>query len=262
MNKFQISNFKFQILVLLLFICGSAEAQGIFKIDSIPAPPQSTRLETRKEQATFSNVNLEANITHYQSPLSPDVVIGFYKQHLPVKGWEAIAQESQDSVAIAAFIKDEESVSITAYALRAGSTDIYISRSAMPKIDQAPQVQGQDVPGRDLAWAPRYPGAIRSLYREDKRTGVVMVSYSVSAEPNEIIAFYQRKMADNGWRFINDVKLGELPGIGGGSFTTLFFKGAQGQCQVSINKATGFKGIDATAVLLNYMPDSAIGRMR
>ena len=255
----------FFIIIASSMLLGSIAivcAQDVLKFDTIPHPPQSTRLETRKEQTAFNSVDLEANITHYQSPLSPDVIVGFYKQHLPAKGWEAVAQESQDSVAIAAFIKDKESVSVSAYTLRAGVTDIYISRSANPDIAYSPPEQGQDVPGRDLAWAPRYPGAVRSLYREDKRTGVIMVSYAVNAEPREIIAFYQRKMADNGWRFVNDVKLGEFPGIGGGSFTTLFFKGVQGQCQVSINKAADFEGIDATAVLLNYMPESALGRMR
>jgi len=253
----------FLVLLLLLFV-GSAEAQGIFKVDAIPAPPQSVRLEDTKERTNVNQTGLVANITHYQSPLSPDVVISFYNQHLPERGWELLAKESQGQAAMAAFHKGRESASISAYAISEGTTDIYISRSTTPEeaLSQVQVDKTQDAPGKDLPYAPRYPGAVRNLYQQNKQTGVIIVSYSVDAQPQEIIDFYQRKMLDNGWRFQKDIKLVQLPGIGRGTFTTLFFEGAQGRCQVSINRADDFHGIESTAVLVNYMPQSALGRIR
>jgi len=251
------------LALLLLFSVHNAEAQGIFKIDSIPAPPQSTRLEETKERTNINQMELVANITHYQSPLSPDLIVGFYQQHLPQRGWELLGKESQGQVAMAAFHKDRESVGINAYAISEGTTDIYISRSKSPELTSVPEIKaGEDAPGKDLPHAPRYPGALRNLYQQNKQTGVITVNYSVDAQPQEIIDFYQRKMLDNGWRFQKDIKLAQIPGIGKGTFTTLFFKGAQGRCQISINRADDFQGLESTAVLVNYMPGSALGRMR
>jgi len=250
-------------LVLLLFVYTSAEAQGLFKIDSIPNPPQSTRLEDRKERTNINQMDVVANITHYQSPLSPDVIISFYAQHLPGKGWELLGKEAKGQLGIAIFAKGQESVSINAYSLTAGTTDIYISRSTTPK-EASSQVQvdkTQDVPGKDLPYAPRYPNAVRTMYKQDKNTGTTTVSYAVDADPGEIIGFYQRKMADNGWQLSNNIDLAQLPGIGSGTFKTLFFKSAEGRCQVSINRADDFYGIKETAVLLNYMP-GLVGRGR
>ena len=241
-----------------------AQAQGLFNIDTIPAPPQSTKLETRKEQSDINLQNFTANITHYQSPLSPDVIVNFYKQNLPEKGWQLLGEGSEGSVAMATFTKEKENVSISAYTLGLGQTDIYISRSQVPQdaLSQLPATeQGQDTPGKDFPWAPRYPGAVRKLYQQDKQSGVTAVTYAVNARPEEIVEFYQYRMPENGWRFVKDVILDQLPGFGGGSYTTLFFQGFRGQCQVSINKADDFQGLDTAAILINYIPEGSTGRM-
>ena len=256
--KVQILNL---VLILLIFTY-NAEAQGLFNIDTIPAPPQSTKLETRKEQSEINQITLTARITHYQSPLSPDVIVGFYQQNLPAKGWQILGQGSKGPVAMASFSKGDENLSISAYTLGAGQTDIYISRSVTPQGIMPEPAHGRETPGKDLARAPRYPGSPTTINQRDKQTGVTMVSYAVNAEATEIINFYQRKMPDNGWRFVKDVKLAELPGFGRGSYTTLLFEGFRGQCQVSINKADDFEGLDSAAVLINYIPQGAAERIR
>ena len=258
MQIVQSSKFKVQslVLVLMLFSTYNVQAQGLFNFDGIPAPPQSEEIETHKEQAEINQMTVTSRITHYQSPLSPEVIIGFYQHNLPSKGWQSLSQAVKTRGGIAAFSKGKENLNISAFTLTDGLSDIYITRSVIPQDIPFSNIQkGQDTPGKDLPWAPRYPGATRTLSMYNKKTGGATVSYVIDAEAEEVIDFYKDKLANSGWRFVNDIKLAQLPGIGSGSFTTLFFEGFRGQCQVSVNRRDNLKqGQESLAVAINYVP--------
>jgi hypothetical protein len=59
----------------------------------------------------------------------------------------------------------------------------------------------EDVAGNDLPRLPRYPGAIRTEYREfhEDAVPVIHIEYLARAETNDVRLFYRRIFSEQGW---------------------------------------------------------------
>lgn len=87
------------------------------------------------------------------------------------------------------------------------------SVTARPGIEPPPQepvasttpveetVPEEDVPGKDLAELPRYPGSTRVAYRHAKLEGLASTraEYATDADPDEIRTFYRGAFDSGGW---------------------------------------------------------------
>lgn len=74
--------------------------------------------------------------------------------------------------------------------------------STTPTGETVPRVVAEeDVPGRDLAGLPRYPGSTRAGYRHERLEGFAktQAEYVMEADPDEIRTFYRRSFASEGW---------------------------------------------------------------
>ena len=74
--------------------------------------------------------------------------------------------------------------------------------STVPAGETVPQVlPEEDVPGRDLAGLPRYPGSTRVEYRHEKIENLTRTraEYVTSADPDEIRTFYRDAFRSEGW---------------------------------------------------------------
>ena len=74
--------------------------------------------------------------------------------------------------------------------------------STAPTEDTVPQVIAEeDVPGKDLAGLPRYPGSTRVGYRQEHYEGFARTraEYVTNAGSDEIRTFYRRFFASEGW---------------------------------------------------------------
>ncbi len=73
--------------------------------------------------------------------------------------------------------------------------------STSPTEEIEPQdVLEKDVPGKDLAGLPRYPGSTRVGYRQELIEGFARtrIEYVTNANPDEIRTFYRRSFASGG----------------------------------------------------------------
>ena len=244
--------------ILLLSLRAEAQVDYSYQAPLVPAPPQSTLINTEHLQSQANNQNIDTEIIHYISPKSAEEIADFYKRTLRSAGWELLSEHLQGPIAMSAFTKDNQiTANITARNQDDGS-EIYVSVSQTTS--QFAQADPQaDIQGKDPIWAPRYQGAVRRMYREDKQTGQVMVAYAARDSVEEVVKFYTERMPNNGWWLKDNVGLDKIPGFGLGNYRNLVFESAQADCVISVNKPQdlaqyGPANKNLTAILLTYSP--------
>ena len=117
-----------------------------------------------------------------------------------------------------------------------------------------------DVPGKDFAWVPRYPGSIRTLYMEDAPArGCLTLGYKIDSDVVESAkSFYYDKLIGLGWQPTRQMPVGVLPGTEADGGMAFFFKGQMGQCVLNINY---FEKEDCTIMTIAYIPQKSFKEM-
>ncbi|MBL7084761.1 MAG: hypothetical protein ISS43_01450 [Candidatus Omnitrophica bacterium] len=263
---------KLAVIILAVFLRGlSAEAQSdiSYQAPLVPAPPQSTVIKSEHLQSQLNNQNVDTEIIHYISPQSAKEIVSFYKRTLKGAGWEVLSEIIQEPMAMISLSKDNRiSANITARNQEGAGSEIYVSvAQTLEKaiIPDSEMEEGQfmqfdpaaDAAGRDPIWAPRYPGTVRKMYREDKQTGQVMVVYAAADPVEEVVRFYTERMSNSGWWLKDNVDLERIPGFGLGNYQNLVFENGQADCVVSVNRPEnlaqyGPANKNLTAILLTY----------
>lgn len=259
-------------IILLISLSAEAQSDISYQAPLVPAPPQSTVIKSENLQSQLNNQNVDTEIIHYISPQSARKIVSFYKRTLKGAGWEVLSEIIQGPIAMISLTKDNRiSANITARNQEGSGSEIYVSvaqtlqKAIVPDsrtIENNQFMQfglAADATGRDPVWAPRYPGAVRRMYREDKQTGQIMVVYAATEPVEKVVRFYTERMPNRGWWLKNNVGLERIPGFGLGNYQNLVFENTQADCVVSVNRPQdlaqyGSVNKNLTAILLTYSP--------
>lgn len=169
----------------------------------IPAYPHS---EKKKEIERFNN-GANVKTVYYTTKDSADKILDYYKEQLSNAGWD-LAPINVPGVIV--FYKGRETVSVFSKDIfNRGTTDIYVAHSLVSEVAaaeiQKALVQDYDMPGKDLPFVPRYPGAIRRSYAETPSKQTI-VYQSKQGCFDCVLNFYRSEMVAKGWRLINEKK--------------------------------------------------------
>ncbi|MCM8792476.1 MAG: hypothetical protein NC826_05000 [Candidatus Omnitrophica bacterium] len=235
----------FLIIIFLLFI---PEAFSFAQDSYIPIPAQTTK-ETEQEMMLNG---IKHKIQAYQSSLSPDEILDFYKGFFIPNGWEikeidpneqagyeseSDYEVNEDFARIQAtlFSKGKDIILLTFVKSEGGKTNYMLNYS----YGRTEIFEDKDSPGKDLEFIPRYPGSIRYVSIETE--GMTLLNYHSKDSKEQIEKFYQSKMPKFGWKgggALSKEKISEitkkkmLTEIG--TWGLLTFESDRGYCMISV----------------------------
>lgn len=133
-------------------------------------------------------------------------ILDFYQRELPNYGWQL--GTVWEGLNIMYFTKEDRflyvaaSDTIRGYDLSVTKFVLVLSKRELHLCVAATFVGGpnfKETPGRDLAFIPRYPGAVRvaSIIRQDKEAFFI---YMVREDAIKIADFYRKNLPNYGWR--------------------------------------------------------------
>ena len=193
----------------------------------------------------------------YNSSDAPDVVMTRYKARMARDGWK-LEREVGGSTAV--FSKQSSLISVQAWRLPSGETTILLSQFTPQPLAQGSGLSPQppapnqsslepdwwkrDTPGKDPDWLPRYPGSIRQGDLSSRDQRFAMVQYRADDAPERIVAFYESRMPQVGWRLARtqtfpddlpaDVKNRLPEQVGEVNGTALVFRRGNETCTISV----------------------------
>ena len=253
------------VAIILFVLMAMIIALGISSIVS-EAAEKPTKLKalspypniiSESEQQIESMVN-EVPVTNilFYSPDPANKIIGFYKNRMSRKGWGVIypvdknqlkekgidiskipdidpekgsflALKKGDITYYIAAMKFPQSIPIITPSPKKGATAVYIKRVTGKISYKSPT---KDVPGKELANVSRYPKTVRKSYIElDQGRGGISLIYESKDSPEKIVGFYQKDMAQRGWRGML------LPQSEKTDVRLIFFQSKKGEsCLVSV----------------------------
>ncbi|MFC1646585.1 hypothetical protein ACFL2Y_05365 [Candidatus Omnitrophota bacterium] len=201
------------IIVILAVTLGFFEVQnteaGLLDFLNFSNIPKHPLLEKVEERQSIINGEKTKTII-YRAGNNADVynIIGFYKDMLMQRGWTKSQEYLSPDYGIVGFTDDEMRVftlTITRSPLREGviAKVFYMPGGQKKWIFKDNPQDSNDMPGKDLDWLPRYPGANRVNSVEDY-TGVTTIQYLIPGYScsNCAVQFYREHMINNGWQFI------------------------------------------------------------
>lgn len=230
--------------------------------ENIPVFPRAEIV--RQEEALANNTPVQISI--YSTSVQPEEVAEFYKTRLANFGWKLEIDTAQQGVAIMNFMKGEKFLSIIQQSIN-GKNIISVSQRGVPKApseeppcadcQQQPPDPGSaaapvqytpgqisypkaDLPGGDLQFVPRYPGAVRINSLERGSSMKTSLAYYTSDPVDRVVDFYRQNMGTYNWNLEQSVDLKDLPGgippeiDQGFTGKTLVFKSSLGSCIISI----------------------------
>jgi hypothetical protein len=183
------------IIFLLVFFLGNAMALGF----TLPLPENTVR-EEDGVQAEANNTQFDLAV--YRSSLSVEKILSFYKENLTKEGFRLLTEDIKaKSLYFAHPETDERFVIVVDDESSGDETYIRVSHwyGNLPDYrDFLSEGGKKDIPGKDLAGIPRYPGAVRVSSLE--YGPVQTASYKSDDSKEDILNFYEDRMVSSGWK--------------------------------------------------------------
>ncbi len=261
----------YSISIALLLVASIVNAE-----ERIPLFPQSVEIEQREFSKNFPEGKAAAQMTHYRTAAQAEEITRFYENTLQNLGWQLQIKNEQAGLLI--FLKEDSYINIVILP-NLGQTpqsDFYVtcgnsvakpielegaySKEEAQKFIREKIQPKVDVPGKDFAWAPRYPGSIRTVYLEDAPAkGCLTLGYTIGGNVSESVeGFYRHKLIGLGWQPTRRMRMETLPGTEVNGGTVFFFKGQLGQCAININY---LENEDYTVMAIVYIPQAPFKEM-
>lgn len=234
--------------------------------ENVPLPGQTVKL--KEEEALVNGKKI--NFIYCRSSLSAQDIANFYLRFLPGMGWQEDCPECREKGMNAPLVLTRSGTKITINIIpnpiETGKNEVIITLHESDKEPRQLPEEGEDAPGTDLPFLPRYPASQRlsSFSREAGKKAIL--AYTTTDSLEEVLSFYQQKMMDYDWELVmnidfqdlfsspqfaqlkKEVKLEEEWEEGGGG---LIFKGPHGECIVSVIADPKEKGVNIIGVKYN-----------
>lgn len=201
------------ILTLAFGLLGARSTEAalldFLNFSNIPKHPLLEKVEER--QSIINGAKAITIIYKADNNIDISKVINFYKDVLMQRGWIKSQESLSPDYSVVGFQDSDEMtdgkmrtfmLTIVRSPLIEGvmATVFYIPggmRSWFWREDS----EDNDMPGMDLDWFPRYPGAIR-LQSIEEQTGVTTIQYLIAGYSciNCTVQFYKEHMLNNGWQ--------------------------------------------------------------
>lgn len=247
------------LFFFLFFVLFSVSARAW---ENVPLPGQTTKLKEEEMLVDGQKINL----IYCRSSLSAQGISSFYLRFLPGMGWQEDCPECRrkgsNTPLIFTRAETKITINIIPNPFEKGKNEVAITLSEVAKEPRQLPQEGEDAPGADLSFLPRYPASqrISSFSREAGKK--VMFTYTTTDSVREVLNFYQQKMADYDWKLVMETnfqdllsspqfaqlkKEAEFEGEGGG----LVFKGSYGECIISVSAHPKEKGLNIIGIKYN-----------
>ncbi len=189
------------IVITLIFFL----SKSVILAYTLPVPGNTIR---KAEQKINLN-NIPYTVEVYQSGLSYEELISFYKANLTEAGFILVNEDRVSKILVFSHPKSQENLALRIDDIRKDLTNISVSQweGSLLKPETLQISQGEkakkDSPGKDLPEVPRYPGSIRISSIEQ---GIMRnVAYRTADGKEKARSFYETKMPALGWqRFSED----------------------------------------------------------
>ena len=249
---------KKRFLLSFLFCFFILSLSGLNAWEKVPLPNQTIQL---KEEEMLINAQ-KINTIHCRSSLSQAEIKDFYLRFLPGLGWVEGCLECRENKEDPRLIFSRQNDKIIIFTfpppLEKDKTDILITMSkAGETLSQEPE-KDKDYPGEDPTFIPRYPASQRVSAVERDSGKKIMLAYTTRDNLNDVLDFYQENMAKYDWETVMDTDFRDLPPqlselqkqvkLEG---RALVFKGANGECTITVTKHPQEEGLTIIGVHYN-----------
>ncbi|MCM8801119.1 MAG: hypothetical protein NC912_03790 [Candidatus Omnitrophica bacterium] len=185
---------------LLIFIFFLTIAQSEALSYNLPIPEDTA--EGGEQEVNFNGISYI--MKSYQSQLSCEEIISFYKRNLINQGFILISEDKIRKFLQFRNPKLKENLMLIIGEEEDGLTDYFLNSwkgdKLFPQALTSERGQEKDFPGKDLPEVPRYPVSTRLTSIE--LGPMKNASYKTSHSPQEIITFYETNMPSYGWKRI------------------------------------------------------------
>lgn len=189
------------VLLIMATICATCDAMdnGLWNLPQIP----NSQLVWKDKPLNINGIAASSTLVRYAGPR--EEIMEFYKDALISQGWGLQASYLEANTEV--FTKGNRFFYVYAIPnvqdlpcdtyLISSPADILICNDLGNYFLK--EELADDMPGRDLADIPRYPGSKRRVNIDTPMKGE-MAMYEVEAEPKTIAQFYRQNLKANGWQ--------------------------------------------------------------